>query len=141
MNRFQLNQEQIEAICARFFFSLMLIGRGVFLILITPEEVKASTWYSELNQLLDLNIWGMILLTLGAMVFVSIFDRGNKGYFVFTIANILAVIVYIIFSSVGINYGINLWTPFTQLLLANAHLLLTFAGGYKLWKTRKMEDM
>ena len=139
--KFKLSQPVCEMLTLRITLGLFLLGRGVFFVIIPEDDLTSSSFYKQLDKILDVDIWGLIILINGLIMLITIFDRGLKGYVAFTVANIMAVITYVLFSSSGVEKGLNLWTPYMYLLLATAHFILLATGGYRIWMQKKMDNM
>jgi hypothetical protein len=138
--RFKLSQPVCEMLTLRITLALFLLGRGTFFVVTPEKDLITSKFYRKLDVILDVDIWGLIILINGLIMLSTIFDRGLKGYIAFTIANSIAVGTYVMFSSSGVENGLNLWTPYMYLILATAHFILLATGGYRLWTQRKMTN-
>lgn len=136
----QVSGNEIISTLFYLYLSLYLIGRSIFFITVRKEVVFSSEWYTSLATVFDIRFWSVITIVAGLLIFISIFAINEHGLVVLISGNLLAFMVYTVFSLTGANVGMSWFTMYMHAINATFHLILLVWGVLSLSKMIKMRN-
>ena len=133
----QLRQSEAIAIVFYLFMGVLAGGRGIFLINMPEYEVYSSDMYSELDNLMSIDIWGIILILLSITLMLSVLLPKRPEFFLMVTSNALLSVVFILLSGASLELGVSQWNFYVHTSLSSAHAILTIIGVWFWYGQRK----
>lgn len=133
----KLTLDEIMKTLFYFYLSGYLVSRSFFFISVSDEVIYNSGWYQGLAETLDIRVWSVITIVAGLLIFISIFTDSLRGLVAFVVGNVIAFIVYTIFSLTGVTHGNGWFTMHMNLFNATFHLILTIIGAWTISKIKR----
>lgn len=118
------------------YLSFLLIGRGVFFLSMDYRTMVGSEFYNAIDSNTSLTLIGILPVVSGVLILTTAFSNTVQSHLLFLFANIIAVIVYFVFSEAGMQHGLNWWTPFSNALNLSVHVILILWSVFVTWKKR-----
>lgn len=138
---FDMNFFEIQSVLFTFYLAIFLFVRGVFFISATNKILGDSAWYLSLSKLMNIEYWGIICIVTSVVLFLSAFTKSKRGFLLYVVGNACASVIYIFFAVTGVNFGLNWFTPFMNILNLNFHCIMTAIGVYVLCRVKKTANL
>ncbi|QYA47943.1 hypothetical protein [Nosocomiicoccus ampullae] len=119
------------------YLSFLLIGRGVFFLSMDYSTMIDSDFYNAIDSNTSLTLIGILPIVSGILILTTAFSNTTQSHLLFLFANIIAVIVYFVFSEAGMQHGLNWWTPFSNALNLSVHVILILWSVFVTWTKKK----
>ena len=133
----QLKQSEAIAIVSYLLLGALAGGRGFFLINMSDEEIRRSTMYSGLDNLIPIEWWGFILVILSIMLVLSVLLPKRPEFLLMITSNAALTIVFILLSGAALELGSSKWNFYVHTSLSSVHAILTVIGVWYWYGQRK----
>ena len=137
----KLSNTEFEALLLYVFVALSMAIRAVFLMFITNENILDSAFYTIMDAIMPIQIWGLVMLIGAGFVLACVLSMSMRKYVFLMIGCLIGVMVGGGMVILGFIAGMNLYTPLQTGIIAFFNLLLLVHGGVVVWRENKKTPM
>lgn len=137
----KLSNTEFEALILYVFVAFSMAIRGVFLMFITKENILDSAFYTIMDALLPIEIWGVFMMIGAGFVIACALSVTMRKYVFLIIGCLIGLVVGGGMVILGFIAGMNLYTPLQTGIIAFFNLVLLVHGGVVVWKENKKTPM
>ncbi|EAE0718345.1 hypothetical protein Q876_08850 [Listeria monocytogenes] len=119
--------------------SLFSMVTGGFLIVKGDEIIEQSKTYKLMANLMTMDTWGFLFVISSVLIFVAAFQETKAKFINMLIGGLIGVFVLFLYASASAeSQATQLW-PIRYGLSACFNLFVSIAGGWELWRMKKIE--
>ena len=133
----KLTNTEFEALLLYVFVAFSMAIRGVFLMFITQEKITESAFYTIMDAIVPIEIWGTFMMIGAGFVIACALSVTMRKYVFLIIGCLIGFIIGGGMVILGFIAGMNLYTPLQTGIIAFFNLLLLVHGGVVVWRENK----
>lgn len=113
--------------------ALVAGGRGVSFLNLNALEIYENTWYLELHHVMDIRVWGVLLILFSVTLFLSLFIRTIMSTILTVASSMVIGVVFIFISGATFEFSQYLWSPYIHTVFAVIYIVYAGMGVYWRW--------
>lgn len=137
----KLTNTEFEALLLYVFVAFSMATRGIFFMFISKNDVLDSPFYTIVDAIMPIQIWGTLLLIGAGFLIACVMSMSMRKYVFLVIGCFIGFVVGGGMVILGFIAGMNLYTPLQTGIIAFFNLLLLVHGGVVVWKENKKTPM
>ncbi len=138
MNLLKSIKDEDTFLSMMFILVVALFNAMTGLFFLKIEYPVDSPTYGRMAEVIDLNIYGLLLIISAVFFILSIFQRGKTRLISMLIGGILGGLLVSFYTSASTLGAANVMLPIRYGLIACSCFIIAAVGGVRLWKTRKI---
>lgn len=137
----KLNNTEFEALLLYVFVAFSMAIRAVFLMFITNENILDSAFYTIMDAIVPIEIWGVFMMVGAGFIIACVMSMSMRKYVFLMIGCLIGLVIGGGMVILGFIAGMNLYTPLQTGIIAFFNLLLLVHGGVVVWRENKKTPM
>ncbi|WP_368900878.1 hypothetical protein [Oceanobacillus oncorhynchi] len=137
MNFIKSIKDEDKFMSMMFIFIVALFNAMTALFFITIEYPVDSPTYGKMAEVINLNIYGLLLFISAIFFFLSLFQRGTPMAISMLIGGIIGGLLVSFYTSASTLGAANVMLPIRYGIMACSCFIIAAVGGVSLWKTKK----
>lgn len=138
MNLLKSIKDEDTFLSMMFILVVALFNAMTGLFFLKIDYPVDSPTYGRMAEVIDLNIYGLLLIISAVFFILSIFQRGKTRLISMLIGGILGGLLVSFYTSASTLGAANVMLPIRYGLIACSCFIIAAVGGVRLWKTRKI---
>lgn len=137
MNFLKSIKDEDNFLSMMFILIVALFNAMTGLFFLRIDYPVDSPTYGRMAEVLDLNIYGLLLIISAAFFIVSIFQNNKARFISMLVGGFLGGLLVSFYTSASTLGATNMMLPIRYGLIACGCFIIAAVGGVRLWKTRK----
>lgn len=127
---------------SKFLVDVLVVTNAIFIamtglfFITAPVDISGPT-YTKMQELMPLDIYGLIMLASATLLLYSIFRRGKNRHQLMFLGGMLGTLALALYASASTLGAVNIMLPLRYSLIACTSLLIASAGGIGLWINKR----